>query len=53
MNDISWIEWLGYAASALVLISLSMSSIARLRWFNLAGASCFTVYGVLIDGITQ
>lgn len=49
MSDISWTEWLGYAASALVLISLSMSSIARLRWFNLAGAACFTVYGALIE----
>lgn len=49
MNDISLIEWLGYAASALVLISLSMSSIARLRWFNLAGALCFSVYGVIIE----
>ena len=48
MSDISWIEWLGYAASALVLISLSMSSIARLRWFNLAGSLCFTVYGTMI-----
>ncbi len=49
MSDISWIEWLGYAASALVLISLSMSSIARLRWFNLAGSLCFTVYGTMIE----
>ncbi len=49
MSDISWIEWLGYTASALVLISLSMSSIARLRWFNLAGALCFTGYGTLIE----
>jgi hypothetical protein len=46
---ISWQEWLGYIASALVLVSLSMSSIARLRWFNLAGAICFAAYGVLIE----
>lgn len=48
MTQISLIEWLGYAASALVLISLSMSSISHLRWFNLAGAICFAVYGTLI-----
>ncbi len=48
MSNISLVEWLGYAASALVLISLSMSSIARLRWFNLMGASAFVVYGYLI-----
>ena len=49
LADMSLIEWLGYAASALVLISLSMSSIARLRWFNLAGALTFTVYGYAIE----
>ena len=49
MAGISWQEWLGYIASALVLVSLSMSSIARLRWFNLAGAICFAAYGVLIE----
>jgi len=42
-------EWIGYTASILVLISLSMSNIGRLRWFNLAGASTFAVYGYLID----
>ena len=48
MSQISLVEWLGYAASALVLISLSMSSIAKLRWFNLMGALAFAVYGYLI-----
>ncbi len=47
-GDIPLIEWLGYAASALVLISLSMSSISRLRWFNLAGSLAFAVYGYAI-----
>ncbi len=41
-------EWLGYLASVLVVISLMMSSIVRLRWFNLAGALLMTLYGVLI-----
>lgn len=48
MNEISLVEWLGYGASALVLVSLSMSSIAKLRWFNLAGSACFAIYGYLI-----
>ena len=48
MTGIPLIEWLGYGASALVLISLSMSSIAKLRWFNLAGSACFAIYGYLI-----
>lgn len=41
-------QWLGYLASALVVISLMMSSIVRLRWFNLAGALMMCAYGVLI-----
>ncbi len=49
LSNIPMTEWLGYAASALVLISLSMSSIARLRWFNLAGAITFAIYGYLIE----
>jgi GNAT superfamily N-acetyltransferase len=45
-----WIlELIGYIASALVAISLMMSSILRLRIINLAGAAAFGVYGVLID----
>ena len=48
MSQISLVEWLGYGASALVLISLSMSSIAKLRWFNLLGATAFAVYGYMI-----
>ena len=42
------LQWLGYLASALVVISLMMSSIVRLRWFNLAGALMMCAYGVLI-----
>ncbi|NOY23968.1 MAG: GNAT family N-acetyltransferase [Acidobacteria bacterium] len=42
------LEWLGYLASALVVISLMMSSIIRLRWFNLAGALLMCIYGLLI-----
>ena len=50
-STIGIVEWLGYTASALVLVSLTMSSIAKLRWFSLAGASCFSVYGGLISAI--
>ncbi len=43
------VEWIGYIASLLILISLVMRSIKRLRLINLAGASIFTVYGFLIQ----
>ena len=39
---------IGYIASALVAVSLMMSSILKLRVINLVGASLFTVYGLLI-----
>lgn len=42
------LEWFGYAASVVVAISLTMSSIIKLRWLNFAGATMFSVYGFLI-----
>jgi N-acetylglutamate synthase-like GNAT family acetyltransferase len=49
--SIDWIEWLGYLASVVVLISLLMASVVKLRWINMIGASLFAVYGTLIDSI--
>lgn len=42
------LEWIGYIASLIVLISLLMSSIKKLRWINLVGATIFGIYGFLI-----
>jgi GNAT superfamily N-acetyltransferase len=41
-------EVIGYTASALVAISLMMSSILRLRLINLVGSAAFSLYGLLI-----
>lgn len=49
--DINWLEWLGYLASVVVLISLLMSSIIKLRWINLVGSSLFSLYGFLIGAL--
>lgn len=49
--DINWLEWLGYLASLLVLISLLMSSILKLRWINLIGSGIFSLYGFLIGAL--
>lgn len=49
--QISWIDWFGYAASVVILISLTMSSIVRLRWINLLGALMFATFGYLIGSI--
>jgi hypothetical protein len=46
-----WQELIGYAASALVVTSLSMASVVRLRMFSLAGSVTFTTYGFLIGSV--
>jgi len=43
-----FLELFGYSASALIAVSLMMSSLKRLRIINLVGASCFACYGLLI-----
>lgn len=45
------IELVGYLASALIVVSLLMASVRRLRVINLIGAAVFTVYGLLIGSI--
>jgi len=47
----SGIEILGYVASVVVALSLSMSSIVRLRWLNMGGAALFSTYGFLIGAM--
>jgi hypothetical protein len=44
-------EIVGYAASALVVLSLAMTSVVRLRTISLAGSLTFVVYGVLIESV--
>jgi len=45
----SFTALVGYAASALVVLSLAMTSVVRLRMVSLAGSITFFVYGSLID----
>ena len=45
------LEYLGYLASAIVLISVLMSSAKKLRWINLAGSAIFALYGFLINAL--
>ncbi len=41
--------WVGYAASAVIALSMTMNSIVKFRWINLVGASSFATYGFFID----
>ncbi len=45
------VELVGYLASALIVISLMMSSVLKLRVVNLVGAVIFATYGVLIASL--
>lgn len=47
----NWMEWLGYLASLIILVSLLMSSIIKLRWINSIGSVIFTIYGFAIGAI--
>ncbi|MCK9207447.1 MAG: hypothetical protein M0P66_10080 [Salinivirgaceae bacterium] len=51
MFHLSFLEWVGYAASVLVLVSMLMSSILRLRIVNLVGSALFSAYGFLIGAL--
>lgn len=42
-------ELLGYAASFLVVMSLLMGDIKRLRYINLVGCVLFVIYGLMIS----
>jgi hypothetical protein len=44
----SVVEFIGYAGSVIVLISLLMKSLLKLRWINFVGSALFATYGLLI-----
>lgn len=48
MFNVPWIEWVGYAASALIVISLIMTSVVKLRIVNTAGCILFVIYGFTV-----
>ena len=45
------LNWIGYIASFVVLVSLLMTSVKKLRWINLAGSVLFGFYGFMIQSI--
>ena len=42
------LELVGYVGSGLVIVSMLMTSVARLRVINMIGSAIFTVYALLI-----
>lgn len=51
MEWLNPVELIGYAASALIVISLAMRSVVKLRSVSFVGSVVFVVYGVLIGSI--
>ena len=51
MFDLSGTEIVGYVASALVVLSLTMQSVVRLRAISLVGSITFVVYGIFIESV--
>lgn len=51
METATLYEILGYVASLLIVISLLMASVLKLRIINLVGAIVFTTYGLLIGAL--
>lgn len=45
------IEIIGYVASALVVLSLAMTSVVRLRTISFIGSVTFVIYGALIGSV--
>ncbi len=45
------LQWIGYAASVIIALSMTMNSIVKFRWINLAGAITFSTYGFLIGAL--
>lgn len=46
-----FLTYFGYVASAIIALSMTMSSIVKFRWINLVGALSFATYGLFIDAI--
>lgn len=44
-------EWIGYLASLMILIGMTMNSVRKLRWINLCGNVLFAGYGFLIGSL--
>lgn len=49
MFNVPFIEWVGYAASIFIVISLTMTDVRKLRVINTVGCLLFVVYGFIVN----
>ena len=43
-----FLEVFGYIGSGLILLSMMMTSVEKLRWFNISGSVISMIYGVIM-----
>jgi len=48
---VNWVDCVGYLASVLVAISITIKGGFYFRILNLAGAICFLIYGIIIKSL--
>ena len=46
---ISFTEWVGYLASAVLIVSFMMKKVNTLRTVNSVGAILFVIYGIMLN----
>ncbi len=49
--QLTTIEIVGYLASLIIALSMTMNSIVKFRWINLVGAITMTIYGFVLGAI--
>jgi len=47
--ELNILETIGFIASIIIALSMTMNSIVKFRWINFAGALTFSIYGFLIS----
>ncbi|MCH4551356.1 uroporphyrinogen decarboxylase [Aestuariibaculum lutulentum] len=50
---VSFTEWVGYAAMAMLLLSFTMKAVTKLRIVNSIGCLLFVIYGFMLDPIAK
>ncbi|MBD0824314.1 uroporphyrinogen decarboxylase [Aestuariibaculum marinum] len=50
---VSFTEWIGYAAMAMLLLSFTMKAVTKLRIVNSIGCLLFVIYGFMLDPIAK
>ena len=46
---VSVVEWVGYLAAVVVLLSFFMKDIKKLRLVNMSGCAVWVLYGILLN----